>query len=149
MTLYNEAVLTKILGQTPLEVEMKEGEEVAVIRTVEGNELLLQYEHDCCASCKIVQIDGDPKDLLGAPLVMAEVITGESLGFNEDLDENGRDTSEDRWGDSHTWTFVKFATVKGYVTLRWYGSSNSYYSEEPTAYYNQADETGRRSWRFK
>lgn len=57
---------------------------------------------------------------------MAELVSNDEPAKNE-----GGYTSE-----SFTWTFVKSATVKGYVTLRWYGYSNGYYSEAPTAYYN-------------
>ena len=129
--------IEKLKGQTPVEISgMREGSEEVVIGTKEGNTLLLRYEPDCCATCEIYQVDGDPIDLLGAPLLMCEQVTGESLGFIDDQTE-----------DSHTWTFVKFGTIHGYVTLRWYGRSNGYYSEAPTAYYIDKDEPGYHRWR--
>lgn len=79
---------------------------------------LFYYEPDCCASCEIEDICGDLDDLVGAPILTAESVS--------------RDATEGEIreiNDSGTWTFYRFATIKGYVTVRWLGTSNGYYSE--------------------
>jgi hypothetical protein len=79
------------------------------------NYVRFQHHQDCCESVYIEDICGDLDDLVGAPLVEAEEVS----------DYEGEATGD----ESYTWTFYKFATRKGFVTVRWYGSSNGYYSE--------------------
>lgn len=59
---------------------------------------------------------GDVNDLIGQKIVLAEVNTNS-------------DKPREDYEDSFTWTFYKLATQKGYVDIRWYGTSNGYYSE--------------------
>lgn len=129
--MYDNEEMAKIVGQTPVSVEgATEGSDVVVIKTAEGNSLKLRYEPDCCASCSVCQVDGDIEDLIGVPLVMCEEIT-DGVPEHDQKTETGQGYED----ESFTWTFVKLGTVKGYVTIRWYGSSNGYYSEAPTAFY--------------
>jgi len=77
----------------------------------------MYHKQICCESVYIEDICSDLDDLLNSPLTMAEEIT------------NADDKALDKYADSFTWTYYKLATVKGYVTIRWYGTSNGYYSE--------------------
>ena len=67
------------------------------------------HHQDCCEWVRIEEVHGDLDDLLGSPILQAECVT-----------------QEDKYC---SWTFYKFATIKGSVTVRWLGESNGYYSE--------------------
>ena len=69
-----------------------------------------------------MDIVGDLQDLIGYPLLMAEEVTNAQ-------DENPSGVEVPDYQDSFTWTFYKLATIKGYVTISWYGESNGYYNE--------------------
>lgn len=78
---------------------------------------IFEHRQDCCEYVRVYSVDGDPADLIGSPILMAEEVSSDGA-------EAPRDPAE-----SYTWTFYKFATAKGYVTVRWLGESNGYYSE--------------------
>ena len=73
---------------------------------------------------RIEDICGEIEDLIDSEILMAEVVSQDGSRYVDDDDYYD-------WGSS-TWSFYKFATVKGYVTLRWLGESNGYYSEGVT-----------------
>jgi len=90
--------------------------------TLEGGKQLKMYHYqDCCESVVIEDVCGDLADIIDSPILQAEEATSDQRP--EDL---AKPEYED---DSQTWTFYKFATIKGSVTIRWWGSSNGYYSE--------------------
>jgi hypothetical protein len=90
------------------------GGDDVVIETVDGATYRMWHEQDCCENVSVEEVVGDLTDLVGSPILMAEEVSQ-----NDDSQSDG----------TGTWTFYKLATAKGYVTIRWYGSSNGYYSE--------------------
>jgi hypothetical protein len=114
-----ENYLNRYLGMTILEiVDCKEGCcEVGFI--FNDRKLIFSHCQDCCESVRLIDIIGNVSDLIGKPLTMCE----EVQNFGD------TDNYEFSYDDSHTWTFYKFATLNGYVTFRWLGELNGYYSE--------------------
>lgn len=82
---------------------------------------VMYHSQDCCESVYVEDTVGDLDDLVGSEILVAE----ESTSRNCDADGT---PFEDSY-DTCTWTFYKLGTIKGWVDIRWFGSSNGYYSE--------------------
>jgi hypothetical protein len=108
-----------LLGKTLTECFTADNEGELHFKTTEGKHYKLHHNQDCCECVSIESIVGDLSDLIGEPLLMVEEAENCPLP----------DGHEPPTYDSETWTFYKFATRKGYVDVRWLGSSNGYYSE--------------------
>ena len=109
--------VTVLIGKVLIDVR-NDGDELVFVCD-NGEKYKLYHEQDCCESVTIEDVSGDLLDLIGSPLLMVEEVVSDENPVGVEM---GRQ-------DSFTWTFYKFATVKGYVTVRWYGESNGYYSE--------------------
>ena len=121
------------LGKIFLKIDIV-GDSIRFVRN-DGYIFIMKHEQDCCESVYIEDINGDLNDLIGSPMLIAD----ESFGSNDDKEE-GVDEAEEEYSDeSFTWTFYRFATIKGYVDIRWYGSSNGYYSESVDVYIDGID----------
>lgn len=112
------AEIKDLVGLTFASVENKDNDEL-IFTANDGRIFRFYHSQDCCESVRIESIVGDLNDLVGAPLAVAEAVSNEA--FEDPLSDDDYRT--------HTWTFYKFATIKGYVDVRWLGESNGYYSE--------------------
>jgi hypothetical protein len=130
-----EATIAELMGKTLVFIE--HSDEHILFTTSDGTRYLQYHEQDCCENVSVEDIAGNLSDLIGTPILQAEESTHH--GGEDVLDTDaGRfafakkigfiEQSEDS-DDSQTWTFYKLATIKGSVTIRWYGTSNGYYSE--------------------
>ncbi len=118
----NAVNFSDLLGKTLTSVtglERESGE--AVFTDSDGVSYTMYHSQDCCETVQIEDVAGDVGDLIGAPILLAECV---------ESTETPEGVTEPDWFDSSgTWTFYKLSTIKGSVTIRWFGSSNGYYSE--------------------
>lgn len=104
--------IESLLGKTLTEVRQSGNDEI-YFTTSEGETFKMYHSQDCCECVEIEDIEGDLQSLVGNPIFVAEEVSEEDPNASE----------------SGTWTFYKLATINGHVDIRWYGSSNGYYSE--------------------
>ena len=99
-------------------IDVKNVDDELITFTLEnGDQYALLHHQDCCESVYVEDVVGELSDLVGSVILMAEEVSNvgrEAVGG---------------YSESYTWTYYKLATMKGYVTIRFYGSSNGYYSE--------------------
>ena len=114
----NDASIGDMVGKTFVTVKQTDhdGDELVFVADT-GERYTFYHSQDCCESVWIEDISGDLCDLVGTPLLVAE-----------ERDSSGEPPLYDG-EESYTWTFYTFRTIKGTVDVRWYGSSNGYYSE--------------------
>jgi len=113
-----------LAGKVLASVENKDNEEL-IFTLDDGRKYKLYHFRECEGCNEYVSIEdiiGDLNDLVGSPILMAEEVS------QPDVDPEGV-TKEYPDDYSFTWTFYKLATLKGYVTIRWYGAGSGYYSE--------------------
>lgn len=118
------ANIDMLVGRTIASIE-SDGAMIS-IACEDGSKFRFIHHQDCCEDVYIESIEGDLQSLVGNPVLLAE---------ERSYDGPKLPNSD----DSYTWTFYTLATIKGYVDIRWYGSSNGYYSESVDFEYLNAD----------
>lgn len=116
----NHVQFSDLVGKTLTKIEVNRStpekylDDETITFTCASGEIYHMYHfQDCCESVGIEDIIGEIDNLLNHPILLAEEVSEDDPTASE----------------SGTWTFYKIATVWDHVTIRWYGSSNGYYSE--------------------
>jgi len=130
-----------LIGKTMVSVARAtiNGDDCIVFRADTGEAWSFFHQQDCCESVCIESIVGDLTDLVGSPILVAEEVTSWDVDlpavYAVELALVRSSGNRCTYADgSETWTFYKFATLKGYVDIRWYGESNGYYSERVSVF---------------
>lgn len=109
-----------LVGKTLTRVERINDERIE-FDCSSGKTYHMWHHQDCCESVEIESVVGSLSDLVGTPILMAE----ESTSGDRPVDWPKPEYEP----DSETWTFYRLRTIRGSVDIRWWGSSNGYYSE--------------------
>ena len=110
--------ISEFVGKTFVSINVRD--EFIDFLTDKKEKYQMYHEQDCCETVYVDDICGNIVDLLESPILKAE----------ERTSNDNRKEGQEYYEDSFMWTFYEIATIKGSVTIKWYGESNGYYSEE-------------------
>jgi hypothetical protein len=115
---------SELFGKTIIRIDPMDsfGDELTFV-TDTGHRYTQWHDQDCCEQVSIEEVIGDMEDLIGSPILLAEEVS------SRDGKPDDATWKAGEYDESYTWTFYKLSTIKGSVTIRWFGSSNGYYSE--------------------
>jgi len=124
---YDEVSVNDLKGHAFSKIEVCEDSISVTFYGMKGQPLFrMEHVQDCCENVYLAEVIGEWNDLIGTPIFLAEEVS------NHARPRDSLTPDDDAYyevSDSETWTFYKLTTMKGSVTLRWYGTSNGYYSE--------------------
>ena len=116
-----EAEFDELTGKLLLATLVDQNTDDIVFITLDGRAYHMHHPQDCCETVTIDDICGELDWLQEAQVIRAEERS--HCGTTHDRPDSTDDDG------SQTWTFYELVTTKGAVTIRWYGTSNGYYSE--------------------
>lgn len=105
-------------GLTIAHVHYDGGEQVVYFRTECGRHFVMHHQQDCCESVSLIEGHDELRALIGHRIEQAEESSNDTEGARSE------------WDESFLWTYYRIGTAGGWAVLRWYGSSNGYYSED-------------------
>lgn len=121
--------VSDMIGKTFTSVKRsKDHHDEVITFSGDGYEYKLYSSENNHGNDVVVLIDdivGDLEDLINTPILVSELVTSKHDRWSKEPKPPGKEVS-----GSWTWSFYKFATAKGYVDIKWWGTSNGYYSEE-------------------
>lgn len=110
-----------LVGRTLKEIIVSKQKDCITFITSENKKYKMYHDQDCCENVTIDDINGDLQLLIGKPILIAEKVSNKELPKQP--------SKNDTCPDSFTWTFYKIANNRDFCVIKWYGSSNGYYSE--------------------
>ena len=114
--------ITDLIGKTLTAVEGAANESERIVFRNDAETYTMLHERDSCESEMVEDVVGDVTDLIGAPIVAACEERRSKGSPGDDCEGFCR------------WTFYRVATIKGAVTICWFGSSSGYYPESVLVY---------------